>query len=69
MQSEGGSQVTRTSSIEQNVLDTVRRNPNTSVRAFAAAVVGSRSSAYRVLKLKGKPLYSYHLNKVYRHKL
>ncbi|GFX63800.1 hypothetical protein TNCV_5032711 [Trichonephila clavipes] len=36
---ESEPRVSRTFSIEQNVLDTVRMNPRTSVRVIAAAVV------------------------------
>ncbi|GFW68528.1 hypothetical protein TNCV_3300701 [Trichonephila clavipes] len=54
--------MTLTPSLEQNVSDTVRRNPCTGVRAEAAVVGESQSSVHRVLKIEG--LYPYYLQKV-----
>ncbi|GFW08585.1 hypothetical protein TNCV_2776061 [Trichonephila clavipes] len=47
--------------LEQNVLDTIRRNLSSIVRVVTAAVGGSRSSVHRTLQCEGKPLLSYHL--------
>lgn len=60
--SEGRPRVTRTPRMEQNVLDTVRRNPSASVRAVATAVGESRNSVHRVLQREG--LHPYHLQRV-----
>ena len=60
--SDGRPRGTRTPSMEQTVLDTVRRNPSASVRAVATAVGESRTSVHRVLKREG--LHPYHLQKV-----
>ncbi|GFV38805.1 hypothetical protein TNCV_1004471 [Trichonephila clavipes] len=49
------------SSTEKNVLGTVRRNPSTSVRAV---VGGPRSRVHCVSQHGGKPLHSYHLQRV-----
>ncbi|GFV61161.1 transposable element Tcb2 transposase [Trichonephila clavipes] len=46
--------------MEQSVLHTVRRNPNTNVRAAGS----SRSSVHRVLQQENKPLLPYHLQGV-----
>ncbi|GFW05888.1 hypothetical protein TNCV_603601 [Trichonephila clavipes] len=51
MYCEGRLRVTRTSSVEQNVLDTVQRKSSTSVREFAAAVGGSWNSVHRGFQL------------------
>ena len=48
--------------MEENVLDTVRRNPSTSVRAVATAVGESGSSVHCVLQCEG--LHPYHLQRV-----
>ncbi|GFV58426.1 hypothetical protein TNCV_4036011 [Trichonephila clavipes] len=56
--------VTRTSSTEQNVVDTVRRNPSTSVRAIAVAKGRSRNSINRVLRRESEPLHSCRLRRV-----
>ncbi|GFT29992.1 DUF4817 domain-containing protein [Trichonephila clavipes] len=61
---EGGPRGTPTSSIEQNGMNTVRRNLSTSVRAITAAVKGSWSSVHCVLQREGKPLHSYHFQRV-----
>ncbi|GFV90815.1 hypothetical protein TNCV_2323841 [Trichonephila clavipes] len=55
---ENGQRVTQTFSMEQNVLDTVKRNPNISIRAIAVAKRGLRSSVHRVLQREGKTLHS-----------
>lgn len=55
---QGRSWVTRASSMEQNLLDIVWRNPRTSVRTVATDVGGSRSSVHCVLQSAG--LHSYH---------
>ncbi|GFW21416.1 hypothetical protein TNCV_1532411 [Trichonephila clavipes] len=52
---------------EQNVLDAVRKNPSSSIRAFAAAVGGPRNSIHRVLQREGKPLVSYRFQKAQSH--
>ncbi|GFT18319.1 hypothetical protein TNCV_711181 [Trichonephila clavipes] len=44
------------------MLDTVRRNPSTSLLAIVAAVGGSRSSVHRVLEREG--LQPYYLQRV-----
>ena len=54
--------MSRTPRMEENVLDTVRRNPSTSIRAIATAVGESRSSVHRVLHCEG--LHPYHLQRV-----
>ncbi|GFX72389.1 hypothetical protein TNCV_1253431 [Trichonephila clavipes] len=59
MQSEDGPRATRTSSIDKNVLYTVRRNPNTEVGVEG----GSQSNVYRVLQHECPPLPSYHLQR------
>ncbi|GFU45030.1 uncharacterized protein TNCV_4235271 [Trichonephila clavipes] len=50
---EGELRVTIIPSMEQNVLDTVRWNPNTSIQVIGAVVGGSRSSVHRVLQREG----------------
>ncbi|GFU02401.1 hypothetical protein TNCV_1238861 [Trichonephila clavipes] len=59
---ESKPRVCRTPSMEQNVMDTIRRNPSTSVRATAAAVGGPRSSVHGVLQREG--LHPYHLQRI-----
>ncbi|GFW41283.1 hypothetical protein TNCV_1002761 [Trichonephila clavipes] len=44
------------------VLDTVRKNPSTSVRAIAGAVGGSWSNVHRILQREG--LLTYHLQRI-----
>ncbi|GFU42758.1 hypothetical protein TNCV_3139511 [Trichonephila clavipes] len=57
--------VTRTFSIGQNVLDTVRRNLSINVRTVTATVGGSLSVLIVFCNVKkGKPLHSYHLQRV-----
>ncbi|GFV44890.1 hypothetical protein TNCV_4966441 [Trichonephila clavipes] len=51
--SDEGPRVTHTSSMEQNVLDSIRRNPSTSVRAVTSAEGGSRNIVHRVLQREG----------------
>ncbi len=46
----GRSRMTRTPSMEQNVLDAVDRNPSTRIRAIAAAVRDSRRTVHRVFQ-------------------
>lgn len=58
----GRPRLSRTPSMEQNVLDIVGSNPSTSVRNIAAAIRGSRSTVHRVLRLEG--LHPYHLQRV-----
>ena len=48
--------------MEQNVLDTVRRNPSARVRAIDTAVGESRNSVHRVLEREG--LHPYHLQRL-----
>ncbi|GFX05742.1 hypothetical protein TNCV_3198591 [Trichonephila clavipes] len=62
---ESGPQVTHTSSIEQNVFDSIQRNPSISVRAVAVAVKGSGNGAQGVLKREG--LHPYHIQRVPQH--
>ncbi|GFV45105.1 hypothetical protein TNCV_3339501 [Trichonephila clavipes] len=57
--SEGGPQVTRIPSMKQNVLNTVRKDPITSVRAIGVVVGGSQSSVHRALQREG--LHPYNL--------
>ncbi|GFV93719.1 hypothetical protein TNCV_366201 [Trichonephila clavipes] len=58
---ESGPRVTRTPSMEQNVLDTVLRNSSTSIRLIAAAVGGTRGSVHRVLT--HEDFHPYHLQR------
>ncbi|GFW79999.1 hypothetical protein TNCV_984081 [Trichonephila clavipes] len=60
IQSKGGSRVIQTSSIVQNVLNTVRRSPITIVQS----VGGSRSSVHRVVQRENKLLPTYHFQRV-----
>ena len=60
--SEGGPRVNLTPRMEENVLDTIRRNPSASVRAVATDFEGSRTSVHRVLKHES--LHPYHLQRV-----
>ncbi|GFV35701.1 transposable element Tc1 transposase [Trichonephila clavipes] len=57
-QSKGDPRGTQTFSIEQNVLDTVRRNPSTRLRNIASALERSQSSVHHHFQCEGKPLPS-----------
>ncbi|GFT06535.1 hypothetical protein TNCV_3356551 [Trichonephila clavipes] len=60
--SEGELRVTRTPSKKQNVLDTVRRNPSTSVRIVAVSVGGPWSTVHSALQREG--LHPYYLQRI-----